>query len=238
MDASQRSRSDGEAGGRRRGRPPRPTAPATHPGLPIDNPLSSLPPTARFILETARRLLLEKGYAALTIENVALEAHETTTAVKHHFISKAGLVEALLDAVDHDAYVDLTREVEALPPGEARIHAYITGLYYVIADAAASQAIFEIAPQAIRDPLLRTRIAALYDWYRELTLRESGILALLDAHEDPPPETRARLETLATLVLAALDGLAYQYALDPEHFDSAAALAMLDEMVRAAVARL
>ncbi|RPI29885.1 MAG: hypothetical protein EHM52_04240, partial [Actinomycetota bacterium] len=45
---------------RRRGRPPKSAAPAEHPGLAIENPLSTLSPTARYILETARRLLIER----------------------------------------------------------------------------------------------------------------------------------------------------------------------------------
>lgn len=224
----------GEA--RRRGRPPKAAPAPPHPGLSVDNPLAELAPAARHVLETARRLLLEEGYGALTVENVALEAGETVGTVKRHFASKAGLVEALLDAVVHDAYVDLTREVEQLPPGDERIHAYITGLHDITVDTEASQAIFEIAPRALRDPVLRERIAALYVWYRELTLREAGILGE-DDEARITAEARRRLETLATVVLAALDGLAYQTALDPEGIDSGAALALLDAMVRAAIAR-
>jgi len=58
---------------RPRGRP-RQTAPGQYsPGLPRDHPMQSLPPTARSILEAARRVLAQWGLEGLTIEAVANE---------------------------------------------------------------------------------------------------------------------------------------------------------------------
>jgi len=39
--------------------------------VPFDDPISSLPETARKILTAARKLLIEGGYEAMTLENVA-----------------------------------------------------------------------------------------------------------------------------------------------------------------------
>ncbi len=219
---------------RRRGRPPKPISPPVHPGLQAATPLASLPPTARHILDTAWRVLLERGYRGLTLEAVALEAGESPATIKRHFGTKAGLVEALLDAVTQDAYLTLTESVRRLPPGDERIHAYITGLLEIIVDTPASQAILEIAPLAVRDELVRRRIAALYEWYRQLTLEESGMMDQL-AGRAVDARLRPELERLAAVILAALDGLAYQAVLDPESFDGTGTIATLAEMVRARV---
>lgn len=236
MDASLKSRLTAGCMGEqpRRGRPPLSSPPPEHPGLPVEETLASLPPTARHILDVAWHVLLEKGYRGLTIEAVALEAGEVPATVKRHFGTKACLVATLLDAVTQDSYVTLTERVRRLPPGDERVHAYVTGLHEIIVDTPASQAILEIAPLAVRDEFVRRRIAALYAWYRQLTLEESGMLDQL-AGRPVDARLRRQLEQLAAVILAALDGLAYQAVLDPEGFDGKGTMATLAEMVRARV---
>ena len=202
----------------------------SHPGLPIENPLSALSPTARFILQTARSLLLERGYSALTIENIALEANETKSSVTRHFGSKAGLVETLFDSLVHDTYVALVTQIEGLPPGQERVGAYIAGLRNIAEDVDAYRAFFAIAPHALRDHDLRPRMAALYRWYREVTLQACGVELPQD------PDARRRLLATAGLVLAAIDGLALQVALEPDAVDDEFAFAVLRPAVQRAFA--
>jgi AcrR family transcriptional regulator len=216
----------------RRGRPRKTQSPAQPPGLDVADPLVALPPTARHILGAAQRLVIERGYQALTIEAVALESGETPHSVFRHFGSKAGLVEAVLDAAVHDAYVRLLARVGDMPPGEERLTAYIEGLGDLVKDTEATVLTFRIAPHALTDPVLRARIAVLYRWYRELTLRESGIATDQALDRLPPEERRRRLESIGAVVLAAVDGLALQAALDPDGFDADAAFAELARMVR------
>jgi AcrR family transcriptional regulator len=216
---------------KRRGRPRKsPPPPERPPGLDVADPLAALPPTARRILLTAQRLVVERGYHALTLEAVALEAGETPHTVRRHFGSKAGLVEAVLDAAVHDAYVHLLARVGDLPPGQGRVTAYIEGLSSLAKDTEAAVLVFRIAPHALVDPALRARIAALYAWYRELTLRETGMTGASRLKGLPEPEQR-RLESIGAVIVAAVDGLALQAGLDPDGFDADAAFAVLAEMV-------
>lgn len=215
---------------RRRGRPPKQVTPPAHPGLPVENPLSALSPTARYILETARRLLLERGFEALTIENVALESNETRATVLRHFGSKAGLVETLFDSLVHDAYVAVVASVERLPPGEERVGAYIAGVRELAEDVDAYRAFFEIAPHALRDPGLRARMASLYEWYRDVTLQACGVA------QPDDDAARRRLRATASLVLAAIDGLALQVAFDPDTVDDEHAFDVLGAAVQRAFA--
>lgn len=210
---------------RRRGRPRRSKPPLEHP-LPVENPLSALSPTARHILATARRLLLERGFAALTIENIALEAGETKGSVTHHFGSKAGLVETLFDSLSHDTWVALSVESGKLPPGEERIGHYIDGVRDIAGDAEAYRAFYAIAPHAMRDRDLRSRMVALYDWYRRITLEACGV------EQGATEAERGRRRAVAALILAAMDGLAFQFALDAEAFDETYALDLLKYAVR------
>jgi AcrR family transcriptional regulator len=219
-----------DSGTGRRGRPPKRPEQPSHPGLAVENPLSALSPTARYILETARGILIARGFEALTIENIALEANETKTSIGRHFGSKAGLVETLFDSLVHDAYVALVATAERMPPGEERVGAYIAGLRALAEDVDAYRAFFQIAPHALRDPDLRARMARLYDWYREITLQACGVPV--------PDEAAGRRRALATasLVLAAVDGLALQVAFDPDGVDDEYAFRVLLAAVQRAFA--
>ena len=73
--------------------------------------------------------------------------------------------------------------------------------------------IFEVLPSALRNDGLRERLARLYVWYREVNAQ------CLDPTAAPPDT--ARVQALATLLVAMIDGLAVQHALDPDALDFA-----------------
>jgi AcrR family transcriptional regulator len=209
----------------RRGRPPRARVlAASHPGLPIEDPLQALPPSARWVLQCARRVLVEKGFSALTLENVALESQESKASVQRYFGSKSGLVEVLFDSLVHDSYTALKAEVDKLPPGEDRIHTYLRGLYAIVGDIEATRGFFEIAPHALRDAELRSRFARLYVWHRALTAETCGTQSV--------PLTREKQDALAAMILATIDGLAFQVALDPDAVDVNAVFEVLFGLIR------
>ena len=77
------------------------------------------------------------------------------------------------------------------------------------------------------DEELRTRVAGLYAWYREV------YADLISSHAGGDEE---RLRRLASLMVAMIDGLAVQTLLDPEGVDLEALLATWEAMLRAALA--
>jgi len=103
------------------------------------------------------------------------------------------------------------------------VRTLIDGETRIAADAESFQSFFEILPQALRDPDLRERVAALYDGYRETVLR------CLDAAD---PEAEAELRPFAMLMIAIVDGLAIQHGLDPEGADVAAATALWERLAQ------
>lgn len=176
------------------------------------------------MLQCARRILVEKGFPALTLENVALESQESKASIQRYFGSKSGLIEVLFDSLVHDTYSALKATVESLPPGEDRIHTFFRGLYGIVGDIEATRGFFEIAPHALRDPDLRARFARLYVWHRDLTTSTCGL--------DAVPLTEEKRDALAAVILATLDGLAFQVALDPDAVDVNAVFELLFGFVR------
>jgi hypothetical protein len=108
--------------------------------------------------------------------------------------------------------------------GEARVHTYLRGLRGIARDIEVWRAFFEIIPHALRDAELRPRLVAMYAWYRELTAVTCGLYEI--------PLDPERRNALATMILATLDGLALQVALDPDSVEPALVFELLFTFVR------
>jgi AcrR family transcriptional regulator len=207
-----------------------------HPAVPppdrreVEDPVASLSPTARRLVAAARRVLARGGFEALTVEAVAAEAGAYRDAVRYYFGDKAAFVATVVDSLAHDQTVDAFEKTRGLPIGAARVHALVDGDRELAEDTASFRDFFTIVPHALRDEELRPRVAALYDWYRDLYVR-----SLADGVED---EVRARLYEHAHLMSAVTDGLALQKALDPERVDLERLFALWERMLRASLEEL
>ena len=189
--------------------------------------LSSLPEVKRNLLEAARRLFVQSGFPALKLDAIASEAAENKAMIRYYFGDKAGLVGALVDDLTHDATVALVARCSALPGDDERVHAHLLGARRMMEDPQ-FPSLFDVLPHAFRDEELRTRIADLYDWYRDVNVRCLG--------PQLGSASRDRLLALASIFMATVDGLAIQAALDPEHFDLAPAFTMLESMIKSTLA--
>jgi len=177
----------------------------------------------RNLLQAARRLLDSGGFGALRLEAIAAQAGEPKGSVAYYFGNKAGLIAALVDYLAHDAVLSVIRATEGLPVGEQRIHALIGPEEHISSDVQGLRAFFEILPHVLRDPNLRARIARLYSGYREASLHSLG------ADDE---ETQRRLLPYAMATVALIDGLAIQYALDPE-IDISLVARLWEELLKA-----
>jgi AcrR family transcriptional regulator len=65
--------------------------------------------TRAAIVEAAKRLFGERGFAATTIDNVATAARVAKGAVYHHFATKEALFEAVFDEVSQDLVAEVDR---------------------------------------------------------------------------------------------------------------------------------
>lgn len=199
--------------------------------VPFDDPLSTLPETARKILDAATRLLAERGYEALTLENVAAAAGVNKASIRYNFGNKAGLISAVADALIHDECLRLSASVGEAPE-EERLHVAMEGMRGMIIGADSFRGFFDILPHAFREPELRSRMFALYRWWYVENLKWLGL-------DGPPGGPRHELlQGLAELIAAIPDGLSIQAGLDPEGFDLARPLAALELLLRNAMPEL
>jgi AcrR family transcriptional regulator len=185
--------------------------------VPFEDPISSLPKTAQMILTAARKLLIEGGYEAMTLENVAGEAGVNKASIRYNFGNKAGLVIAVLDAYIHDECLRLVATMKDVPPEDV-VTTAMSGMRNMLVEADNFQGYFDILPYAFRDPELRERMLALYKWWY---LQNLAWLGLRDV---PGVEQNETLVGLGELVCAVIDGLCIQAGLQPEGFDMGRAL--------------
>ena len=71
--------------------------------------MATLPPAAQRILAAARGLLEEDGFSALRLQAISRASGEPKASIAYYFGNKAGLVEALVDSLIHDANLALDR---------------------------------------------------------------------------------------------------------------------------------
>jgi AcrR family transcriptional regulator len=172
-----------------------------------DDYLLGLPPRARNLLLAAQRLLVEHGYEALTWSRIAKEAGEQKSTIAYYFGDKATFVSALLRVLGQDAATWMAEQAEALPPGKERIQALLQA-HLAVNKLPQSFAFFDVLPHAIRSEQLRSQVAELYTWYRDMNIKALG----LDLHA----ERQTEAEAIAWLFMAAVDGILIQRALFPD----------------------
>lgn len=198
--------------------------------IPVADPLSSLPATAQKILGAARKLLVEKGYDAVTLEKVAAEAGVNKASIRYNFGNKAGLVASVVDSVIHEEFSH-GAETFATVPSSDRVHALVEGKRHLLAATDRLHGLFDILPHAIRDEVLRRRVWSSYPWWAQQNLR---LLGLECAEGRECPEL---LAGLGSLISAVVDGLAVQSLLEPG-FDVDRALRALEFLIDTALPRL
>ncbi|BDI22622.1 TetR/AcrR family transcriptional regulator [Herbiconiux sp. L3-i23] len=185
--------------------------------------------TREHVLDAVLRVIAETGYAGATLQQVADAVGMSKAGILHHFDSRDALLVAVLARRD-----DLNRlrvDEGAIPldgDGSATVLAELTAvmrhnetvpglvaLYTALAGAAAADAGERESRRyfAGRFSALRTAFAGSV----RAAQREGAIRSDLDA------------ETVATLLIAAADGLQVQWLLEPsidmgEHLDALASL--------------
>jgi AcrR family transcriptional regulator len=192
--------------------------------IPVRDPFATLPATAQRVLEAARKILVERGYESLTLDNIRRESGENGSAVSYYFGGKAGLVEAIVDATFYD---ECARFVESIPQ-EERVQRLLEGMQDLSTNFEAFVVYFELFPHALRERLLHDRLVALYQWYINVQLEwiESSAQGFERLDRD------AALG-LASVISAVIDGLGLQATIDPKHFDVRRSYAVFEAMLRA-----
>ncbi len=183
-----------------------------------------LPGIAARVRDAAKRILARDGFSGVTINSVAEEAGEYRTAVAYYFGGKRGLLEAVADSITpYEACVEAVARCDALPPGPERVAAHVSALRAMAEDQESFRAFFELFPHLLREEGLRQHFADLNEWYRALDVRMLGIT----------PRDPEELRYVASILVASVDGLAFQACLDPDRVDLKKAFAVLERAVTA-----
>ncbi len=185
--------------------------------------LPEMAPGARALVEASKRLLMDGGMEALRVEKVTAAAGQNRAMVSYHFGGKAAMLAVVVDSLIHEAVEELAAQAELLPEGEARVAAHVDATLALM-QTPEFLATLDVIPSALRNSDLRERLATLYAWYRGVNAK------CLDPDTDPAESER--LSALATLFVAVTDGLAIQWALDPERVDLESIGRLLKEIIR------
>lgn len=170
----------------------------------------ALPPTAQRLLRAARRIVVTRGYATLTMQAVEKEAGVNRSLVHYYFGGKTGLVEALVDMLFEDEAFGYSAEVAAAGEGQQRVLALFAWLRRITADQQSGRLLYELLPHILRSKTLRARVAELYRAYRAF---DGGCLSSGLEGIDPRAEA-----ALGALSVAMVEGLGLQLAVDREGF--------------------
>lgn len=175
------------------------------------------------LLSAARRLIEEKGYAHITARDLVAESGTNLASIGYHFGSKAALLNAAIAASFDDwaeQLADLVMSDPDATPMQRAGATWAASLGELPGRRPVLQSYIESLSQAVRVPELRSQLAAHYVQARsrvaELVARSLG-----DGTQPDDPRCRA----VASLVIAACDGLAVQWLLDPDDAPSAQDLA-------------
>jgi AcrR family transcriptional regulator len=167
------------------------------------------------LLSAARRLLEEQGYAHITARDLVAASDTNLASIGYHFGSKAALLNAAIEASFEDWATQLADYVMSDPaatPLQRASATWVAALERLPERHSILQAYVEALAQALRVPELRAQLA---EHYRRARTMVAALVAasLGDGVEADDPRCRA----VATLVIAACDGLALQSLLDPEN---------------------
>lgn len=196
-----------------------PDAPEFIPGR---SPLGELPSGAASLVEASKGLLISGGFDALRIAKITAAAGQNRAMVNYYFGSKAAMVAVVVDSLIHEALEELTVQLDRLPEGDTRVGALVDSTVDLM-QTPEFLATLDVIPPALRDEDLRVRLATLYTWYRDM------VSTCLGPEAAGVEEGRSKL--LATLFVALFDGLAIQWALDPESVDLDALAPLIKDMV-------
>lgn len=184
--------------------------------------LAGLAPGAIALVEAAKGLLVAKGMDALRVGSITRAAGQNKAMVSYYFGGKAPMLALVVDSLIHEAVQGLVTQAESLPAGDERVNAHVDSTISLM-QTPEFLATLDVVPAAFRNDDFRERLAKLYGWYREVNA------TCLDP--DVHAAQSERLKGLATLYVAVIDGLAIQWALDPENVDLESLGALLKEVV-------
>jgi AcrR family transcriptional regulator len=185
------------------------------------------------ILRAAHAQFAARGFRGATLDAIATDARMSRAGVLHHFDSKQALLLALLDARDEEL------GLLSSPVSQWR-HDSATGLLAsmrtTIHEVLAGRDLVRLAHTLTAEAAEPDHPA--HDWLVQRSRRLRAMMAAAFeasfARGELAPEADSR--TLAALCLATVEGLEAQWLADPDEVDLAQGVALLESLIRSALA--
>jgi AcrR family transcriptional regulator len=187
--------------------------PSNGSALPVNDPARALHPTALRILEAAKRLLVERGFEAVTLEAIAAEAGVNKAATRYYFGSKAGLLSVMVDEIVLDECASIASDVGGGLSDEERLDTFVENIRRMTRHVDGYSGFFDILPHAVRDRHLRARMVYLYDVWYDWNIEWLGFEGLWG------PEVDDELRSLGMFAAAVADGMAVQAMIHGKDYD-------------------
>jgi AcrR family transcriptional regulator len=180
-----------------------------------DHPLEQLAPAARSMVEAATRVLMRDGADGVTLRAVAEEAGVYADSIRYYFGGKQGLLKAVSLNISHDLTLALMSSLNAAEDESQRLSA-LSGVIRSLAEDSDSYRVWwALVPQILADEQWTRREADDYEWCRRLY---AHFIPLRPAELGTPSDPQ-RARNLTALIVAVVDGLAFQKAIDPTNVD-------------------
>jgi AcrR family transcriptional regulator len=190
------------------------------------------------LLAAARRLLEERGYARITARDLVAASGTNLASIGYHFGSKAELLNEAIEAAFADWAAQLADFAMSDPdatPLERAGATWAASLASLPDRRSILQSYIESLAQAMRVPALRAQLAGHYARARAMVAEL--VMRSLEPHLGPEHIDERRCRAVASLVIAACDGLAVQWMLDPDDAPTAEDLVLgLQAVVLASLA--
>ena len=169
--------------------------------------------TRAALIDAARRVFLERGFAGASVKAIATEAGYTRGAFYSNFDSKEEVFVELIREQGYRKYAQLAMDSfdPSHRPGAREVGERLAAIQGDADVRWAFQLWFELIAQAGRDDELRQLAASFWTGNRALAAAAIGVL-YQEAGKSPPAEP----ERLASALIALDIGLAIQHYVDPD----------------------
>ena len=171
------------------------------------------------ILETACAVVIERGFAATRISDVASRLGVSSSLIHYHFESKEALLAAAFEHYARKDVAEMLADIEAAPGHPERLVRLLENYVPEGSDDLEWKLWIDAWGEALRNPLMK-RISQQLDEQSNALLEEIITAGVRDGSFrcDDPPAASARITAL-------IDGLAIQYAAHDGLLDRAGLLA-------------
>ena len=163
------------------------------------------------ILDAAFRLLSKKGYANVSMRDIAAEAQVALGLLTYHFRTKENLFTALASKLVSTCFDDVVREMERGKDEEERMHLLSEYFKKILVERPDVMKIFlDFSIQAMWNRSFRFQVTYLFNKLAELI--RDDVLSKKPS-EDSPVLGKYGAEAVSKVILGSLYGTAFQVLL-------------------------